>query len=170
MICSKLTTLYIQRAHSEVLTRFIKDVNKLLKKKEVYTYDPFIKNNTKIEFFKKIKEANIIHIYVDLTRYLAFKNFTTTKINFLGKDTFFIDGFARIAIATKAICIPVFVNGNEINLLESIDTLNLTQENKVQELMQNIYDRLSIMLLKYPEKWGYLEEAETYFRNIEFKD
>jgi len=170
MVCKKLKTLYLQRSHSKKLRKFIQSINVLLGKKNVSTYDPFHQSSTGMEFFRKVKQSDIVHTYVDFNEYLALKKFSTTKINFLGKSTFVVDGVARFAIATKSICIPVFVNDDDVHLLPMIDTLQLNSHDKVHELMQSIYSELSIVLVNYPEKWNYLDEAETFFRNIKFKE
>jgi len=74
--------------------------------------------------------------------HVSLKNFSSAEINLFNKKAIVNDSSARLAIVFDSLCIYIFVNKDEINILKPIDCglLNETKQTKITKSMQLIFD------------------------------
>ena len=172
-ICSltntSLNILLIQRGYSKSMYSFFNRVISSLGARNLEYYDPF--KDSSLSLLKKVKKSNIIHLYVDLPIYVSLKNFSSTKIQLFDKQATVNASAAQLAMSFDALCIPVFTNKNEIDILKPIDTNifhNRDKEEKIKDIMQLIFNQLSVYWEKYPQEWCLLGSAEYFFKSVKF--
>ena len=165
---SSLNTLLVQRSYSKIMYSFLDNIANSLDARHLEYYDPFI--NTPISLIKKVKTSHIVHLYVDLPIQISLKNFSSVEISLFGKKAIVNDSSARLAIGFDALCIPIFVNKNEINILKPIDCglVDGTKQTKILKGMQLIFNQLSHYWVKYPGQWYMLRNSEYFFRKTTF--
>jgi len=170
MTNTKLNTLLVQRGYSKTAYSFLNSVAKSLEARNLEYYDPFQSNTTSL--LRKVKNSNIIHLYVDLPIHTSLKNFSDTNIELFNKKAIVNDSAAKLALSFNAICIPVFTSKNEINILKPIEPNLLTEKDKqikINKTMQSIFVQLSSYWLKYPQDWYLLGSAEYFFKITKFQ-
>lgn len=103
--------------------------------------------------------------------YVSLKNFSSTKIQLFDKQATVNASAAQLAMSFDALCIPVFTNKNEIDILKPIDTNifhNRDKEEKIKDIMQLIFNQLSVYWEKYPQERCLLGSAKYFFKSVKF--
>lgn len=103
--------------------------------------------------------------------HISLKNFSSTNIEFFGKEAVVNDGSARMLTAHNALCIPVYTTNTDVYLLKAVDPKEAyckDKEMRNRNIMQHIFSELGKKIMEYPEHWYMLGYMHLFFRETKF--